>query len=173
MACPYDSSKTTAFWGTQGQQFGVPQTQYESFEIEGLEMPQTRPIRTRWGSRSEVFYEPAPSLPVPAAIAAATTAAPAPQTEAEVAAQLDARTGCTQAVRAMCTRNECSTVGDVQSKLRCAACGPCVVPGPPTCTPSMIKYCSKMACATATDMRRGVCRGCEPCAAPEAVAVAK
>lgn len=170
MSCPYTPNSSTAFWGAQGQQSATAAAQYESYEnqdvlgvpvqpsvdafdsfdyLEAFEAAPTGLTRTSYGSRSIILPRTEPGT-----------------LESEVAAQVDAQTGCTQAVRAMCVQNECSTAGDVQTKLRCAACGPCVVPGPPTCTPSMIKYCTKMRCATASDMTRGACRGCEPCTVP-------
>ncbi len=175
MACPYETNLATAFWSAQGHQTNNQPYRFDSYQIdnfetsdeletyesgtfesrtfEGFEAPQAVRSGTSWGSRSEPVVQTVPE------------ARPS-KLESEVAAQVDARTGCTQQLKATCVQNECSTVGDVQTKLRCAACGPCVVPGPATCTKSMIKYCTKAGCATAADMTRGACRGCEPCTVP-------
>ncbi len=71
---------------------------------------------------------------------------------------------CTAGLRADCSRLECSTTGDVASATRsCKHCGACVTAGPPTCSPSMKKYCTNAECRWLEDLGRAECKGCEPC----------
>lgn len=78
---------------------------------------------------------------------------------------------CTAALRADCNRMECSTTGDVGSPTKsCAHCGPCVVEGPPMCSPSMKTYCTNAECRWMEDLGRVECKGCEPCVTNPAVA---
>ncbi len=74
--------------------------------------------------------------------------------------RLEANVACDATLRSDCQRLECTTTGDVSSATKqCAHCGPCVVAGAATCSPSMKTYCTNAECRTAADLRPGRVQG--------------